>query len=115
MNMGVARMARVWLVVLSWCGLALGFISAAWVVVEVFVRRYRQPMPIMEAVWPITGLYFGPAAVWGSHRFGRPMTRRWQASHNYTSRRKPRWAFDELTFHCVPGRRRCGARRPAGV
>ena len=26
----------------------------------------------MEAVWPVTALYFGPVAVWAYRRFGRP-------------------------------------------
>lgn len=35
----------------------------------------------MEAVWPITALYFGPLASWAYRRFGRPMTRRWLGEH----------------------------------
>jgi hypothetical protein len=34
-------------------------------------------MGVMEAVWPVTGLYAGPLAVGAYTRFGRPMTRRW--------------------------------------
>jgi len=35
-------------------------------------------MGIMEIVWPVTALYFGPAAVAAYRPWGRPMTRRWQ-------------------------------------
>ncbi|QDP95408.1 DUF4396 domain-containing protein [Microlunatus elymi] len=98
-------MAPDWLVVLSWCGLGMGFVSAAWIVVDVFVRRYRQLMPIMEAVWPITGLYFGPVAVWGYRRFGRPMTRRWQTDHDRREAPdKPHWAAVAVgVSHCGAG------------
>jgi hypothetical protein len=38
-------------------------------------------MKIMEAVWPITALYFGPLAVWAYRAWGRPDSHRWQAGH----------------------------------
>jgi hypothetical protein len=33
-------------------------------------------MPVMDAVWPITALHFGPVAVWGYYRFGRAASSR---------------------------------------
>lgn len=69
-----------WLVALSWCALGLGFASAGWIF-DVYARGYRQPMRIMEVAWPVTGLYFGPVAVWVYRRFSRPMTRRWLVEH----------------------------------
>src|SRR5487761_486029 len=38
-------------------------------------------MTIMEAVSPVTGLYFGPAAVAAYRAWGRPETMRWQKEH----------------------------------
>lgn len=94
-----------WMVVLSWCGLALGFASAATIAADVFGRRHRQPMRIMEAVWPVTALYFGPAAVWGYFRFGRPMSHRWLTDHDRNEPpAKPRWAATAVAVsHCGAG------------
>ena len=52
-----------WLTVLSWAALAVAFASIAAIACDIWGRGYRQRMRIMEAVWPVTGLYFGPAAV----------------------------------------------------
>ncbi len=35
----------------------------------------------MEAVWPITALYFGPLAVWAYALWGRPTSGRWLRQH----------------------------------
>lgn len=93
------------LIVVSWCALGLGFVSGAWILVDTYVGRHRQPMRIMEAVWPVTGLYFGPAAVWGYHRLGRPLTARWQRRHGEKgSPQKPRWAGVGVDVsHCGAG------------
>lgn len=74
-------MPPTWLTVLSWVALAVGFGSAGWILSDVYGRGYRQRMGVMEAVWPITGLYFGPLAVAGYHAWGRPKSHRWQKEH----------------------------------
>jgi hypothetical protein len=56
-----------WLTVLSWIAIAIAFASAALILIDTFALHHRQQMPIMEAVWPVTALYFGPAAVWAYH------------------------------------------------
>lgn len=38
-------------------------------------------MWIMEAVWPITALYFGPLALWAYFRWERPQSHRWMEKH----------------------------------
>src|ERR687890_34142 len=38
-------------------------------------------MWIMEAAWPITALYFGPLALWGYYRWGRPQSHKWMEEH----------------------------------
>jgi hypothetical protein len=48
-------MPPTWLVVVAWCALAIAFASI--ITFDIFVRRNRQPMRVMEAVWPITALY----------------------------------------------------------
>jgi hypothetical protein len=49
-----------WVTALSWAALAPG--SAGWIVLDIYGHGYRQRMGIMEGVWPVTALYFGPAA-----------------------------------------------------
>ena len=70
-----------WLTALSWAALAVAFGSAGWIVLDVYGRGYRQQMGIMEAVWPVTALYFGPAAAVAYRAWGRPVSRRWQREH----------------------------------
>ncbi|MGN6446445.1 DUF4396 domain-containing protein [Amnibacterium sp.] len=94
-----------WLVTVAWIALALGIGSALLIAVDVFVRGYRLKMPIMNAVWPITGLYFGPAAVWGYLRFGRPTSRKWLTLHGLDDPpSKPGWATIAVgVSHCGAG------------
>jgi hypothetical protein len=35
------------------------------------IIRLPQPMSVMNLVWPITALYFGPIAIWTYLQFGR--------------------------------------------
>jgi hypothetical protein len=73
-----------WLHVLSWIVLSAGFLSALIIVVDV-IRR-PQKMGIMNLVWPITGLYWGPVAVWAYMRVGRQATK---AHHEEMMRHRP--------------------------
>ena len=52
-----------WLTIISWTFLALALASAAAITADIYLRGYRQHMKVMEAVWPITALYFGPLAL----------------------------------------------------
>lgn len=45
-------MPPTWLIVVAWCALAIAFASAGVILVDIFVRGYRQPMRVMEAVCP---------------------------------------------------------------
>jgi len=95
-----------WLTVLAWAALAAGLASAAVIVFDIYGRGYRQQrMPVMEAVWPITALYFGPVAVWGYRRFGRPSSGRWLRQHSTDHPPdKPRWAGVAVDVcHCGAG------------
>jgi hypothetical protein len=70
---------------------------------DIYARRYRQQMKVMEAVWPITALYFGPAAVWAYRAWGRPKTQRWQAEHGDPPA-QPRYASTAVSVsHCGAG------------
>jgi len=63
-----------WLHILSWAYLILSFACTAFI----FLDEIRRPqkMMIMNFVWPITALYFGPLAVWGYLKSGLKMTSR---------------------------------------
>jgi hypothetical protein len=68
-----------WLVV-GWVFVAIGALSATVILVDV-LRGYRQQMAIMNWVYPITGLYWGPVAVYFYVRRGRHMSPRWALEH----------------------------------
>jgi hypothetical protein len=57
-----------WLHILSWAYLSLSFVCAAVITGDELCRP--QGMMIMNFVWPITALYFGPAALWGYFKSG---------------------------------------------
>jgi hypothetical protein len=94
-----------WLTLLSWAALAAGVAGFAVVLVDIYGRGFRQRMPVMEAVWPITALYLGPVAVWGYLRFGRPETPRWLRQHGAdVPPDKPGWAAVAVgVSHCGAG------------
>lgn len=94
-----------WLSVLAVVSLSVAGLCAVAIVVDTYARGYRQPMRIMEAVWPVTALYAGPFAVWAYVRYGRPMTDRWQRRHDVDGAPdKPRWATIALgVSHCGAG------------
>lgn len=62
-----------WLHVLAILFLVVAVISALVIVVDEF--RRPQKMMIMNFVWPITALYWGPLALWGYFRSGLKMTK----------------------------------------
>ena len=94
-----------WLTALSWAALALAFASAAWIAADQWLRGHRQQMGIMEAVWPLTGLYFGPVAIWGYRRFGLPASPRWRAEHGRDDPpERPGWSSVAVgVSHCGAG------------
>ncbi len=62
-----------WLHVLSVAALAAGFASAIWIAWD--ETRHPQQMAIMNFVWPVSGLYAGPFAVWSYYKYGRLATK----------------------------------------
>jgi len=57
----------VWLNALADIYLLISFISAAIVLFDVIFRQ-RQKMAVMNVVWPITALYWGPVTLWGYYK-----------------------------------------------
>lgn len=76
-------MPPTWLTVLAWISLAAAFLTAAAILWDIFGRGRRQRMWIMEAVWPVTALYFGPLAWLGYARWGRQNLREAEAEADY--------------------------------
>ena len=91
-----------WLTLISWVFLSAGLLSAALVLADIYLLGYREDMKIMEAVWPLTALYAGPAAVAAYLRWGRPMSPRWMQANGM--RGKPFWAGTAVSAtHCGAG------------
>jgi hypothetical protein len=61
-----------WLQDLAKAYLSASFLCAVIVVAD--LRRHPQPMWIMNVVWPVTALYWGPVALWGYWAIGRAST-----------------------------------------
>ncbi len=96
-------MPPTWLVAVSWAALAAAFASTGWIACDIYGRGYRQHMKIMEIVWPVTGLYFGPAAVAAYRAWGRPKSMRWQDEHGDPPD-KPGYAVTAVgVSHCGAG------------
>jgi Domain of unknown function (DUF4396) len=60
-----------WLTVIAWGYLCLCSICAAAIAYDIVFNHRRQPMGVMNAVYPITALYLGPFALWLYWRWGR--------------------------------------------
>jgi hypothetical protein len=69
-----------WILV-GWVALAIGFASAGAIAWDIFARGYRQHMAIMNAVYPITALYWGPVAAWFYFHRGKRMSEKWARDH----------------------------------
>lgn len=98
-------MPPTWLTALAWLALAAAVASAALILYDIRGRGYRQMMPVMEWVWPVTGLYFGPLAIWAYRRFGRPKSSKWLHEHDRDEPPdKPHWATVAVgVSHCGAG------------
>jgi hypothetical protein len=68
-------MAPTWLTTVAWFYLGVCFVCTAAVTYDIFFNRRRQPMGVMDAVYPITALYFGPFALALYGRWARSPTR----------------------------------------
>jgi hypothetical protein len=64
-------MAPAWLTVLAWLYLSVCFCCAGIIAYDIAVNHRRQPMGVMNFVFPITALYFGPFALALYWRWGR--------------------------------------------
>ncbi len=70
-------MAPDWLTAVAWFSLSVCLCCAGLIAWDILVNHRRQPMGVMNFVFPITALYFGPFALafyWRWARAGRRMT-----------------------------------------
>ena len=88
--------------------LILAGISALAILYDIYISGNRQKMGIMEVVWPVTALYFGPFGVWAYWMMGRKSTKksdqsklgRMQGKH----KEKPFWQTVAVAVtHCGGG------------
>jgi hypothetical protein len=73
-------MAPVWLTVVAWLYLSACFCCAGIIAYDIAFNRRRQPMGVMNFVFPITALYLGPFALALYWRWGRAAARTAMAS-----------------------------------
>lgn len=93
-------MVPTWLTVISWITITVALLSAAWILYDMYVRGYRQHAWIMEGVWPLTALYFGPLALWAYYRWGRPNSGKWQKEHGDPAEKSFRATTAVGASHC---------------
>ncbi|MGP2437893.1 DUF4396 domain-containing protein [Streptomyces sp. JW3] len=60
-----------WIEAIGWFSLCVAFASALVIAADVVLLGRRQKMWIMNLVYPVTALYWGPVAVWFYFRHGR--------------------------------------------
>jgi hypothetical protein len=107
-----------WIVV-GWIALAIAFVCAGAILLDIVVGGHRQRMAIMNWVYPITALYWGPVAVWFYVKRGRRMSVRWARQHDMgvgemqsSGDEEPRsyWAFASKNWWPISkGTSHCGA------
>jgi hypothetical protein len=90
-----------WLITLSIVSLTLAVGCALAIAADIAAGR-RQPMAIMNLVWPITALYAGPLGLWAYGRLGRAPRRSGHDAHEQSKRPFPHSVMLAAT-HCGSG------------
>jgi hypothetical protein len=90
---------------LGWISLVLALGSAIVIAFDIYGRGYRQKMAVMDLVYPITALYWGPVALWfyltRGRRTSRPMIEKMGPPDPDA---QPRWAMlSKAVSHCGAG------------
>lgn len=92
-----------WLHILAIVSLSASAVSAVAIALDIW-RGRSQRMAVMNWVWPITGLYFGPLALWAYWRLGRAASK--SADNVNPEQRRPTKPFWQSVF---AGSTHCGA------
>ncbi len=64
-------MAPTWLTAAAWVYISICLVCAGAIAYDIVFNHRRQPMGVMNWVFPITALYFGPFALWLYWRWAR--------------------------------------------
>lgn len=96
-----------WLEALALLSAVLSILSTMLVTADVAMGR-RQPMWIMNLVWPITAVYFGPIGLWAYWAMGRPKAKASEEGdgehQGHGGSKKPFWqTVFVATSHCGAG------------
>ncbi|RPE31906.1 DUF4396 domain-containing protein [Kitasatospora cineracea] len=94
-----------WLEVIGWLALGSAFVSVLAITVDIVARGHRQHMWIMNVVYPVTALYWGPAAWWFHATRGRRSARPAVDPHGPPDPdRLPEWEVRaKAVAHCGAG------------
>ncbi|HZC23446.1 MAG TPA: DUF4396 domain-containing protein [Candidatus Binatia bacterium] len=96
-----------WLEIVAWAWIAICFASALFILIQTL--RRPQKMWIMDVVWPITGLYMGPFAVYLYQKtlpvsMKKPMSEDKKKMMERHKEDPPTWIQNSLAvFHCGAG------------
>jgi hypothetical protein len=104
-------MAPGWLTVIAWIYLAVCFGCAGAIGYDIVAGHRRQPMGVMNFVFPITALYFGPLGLALYWRWGRAAAHTGHTAHAahdahdaHDGHGKPRWVSIAIEVsHCGSG------------
>ena len=97
-----------WLNILAVVSLVVAGFSFLWILIDIF-SGHHQHMWIMDVVWPITGLYAGPLAVWVYYKVGRLSTHHAmmaakERGEEPPGKQKPFWQMVGIgALHCGSG------------
>lgn len=100
-----------WLEIVAWIAISLGFLQAIIITIDV-IRHPQKMMPIMNVVWPLTGLYFPIVGIWAYYRLGRNNSSDMNHEHDHehmehqehSHGNKPFWqSVFVSTTHCSSG------------
>ncbi|WP_099159134.1 DUF4396 domain-containing protein [Virgibacillus ndiopensis] len=92
--------------IISWIAILVGIVQA--IIITIDVLRFPQKMmPIMNIVWPLTGLYFPIIGMWAYYRLGRNSKNNendHMDHHHHNHDDKPFWqSVFVSTTHCSSG------------
>lgn len=100
-------MIPMWLSAIAWAYISLCLACAGVIAADILIGRRRQPMGVMNFVFPITALYFGPLALafyWRWARVPAGAAAMSMATQHPSDERRPGWVTMAIeTSHCGSG------------
>ncbi|MEX6507328.1 DUF4396 domain-containing protein [Jiella sp. M17.18] len=96
-----------WLHILSIVSLCVAALCAIWIALD--ERREPQHMGIMNLVWPLTGLFAGPLAVWGYLTYGKLATHKRMHQAMQNDEEMPNKKYTPFPAMVAKGATHCGS------